>query len=98
MRYLNTTLILFAFLLTGCKPFGNKSSLNLNFDSDSVQFTGEDKSELNSGGNTVPTIPSSGNAGEIHKVSYTVGAVFNQFTYNTSDGHNISVSIKGATR
>jgi hypothetical protein len=98
MKITKFIIVLTAIVSVGCNPLGKGSSLNLDFDFDSVMFTGEDKSEVNSGGSTAPTVPNSGNPAEIHKVSYTVGAVFSQSAYNTSDGHNVSVSIKGATR
>jgi hypothetical protein len=98
MKITKILIILGIALSTGCKPFGKGSSMDLYFGFDPILFNGNNQPEFNSGGSTQPTVPNSGNPAESHQVLFTIGSVYDQTSYKTSDGHVVSISIKGATQ
>lgn len=93
-----TIAILCIVFLASCKPFGAGSSLNAEFEFNSQQLRSQTPYNFNSSGGTKTTVPQSGNSAESHLVSFSLGGAYNQNSHSTSDGHTVSISIKGDTQ
>ncbi len=80
-------------VLSSCNPFGKYSIININ--PGEFLFNQPTNIDLNSGGKTSPTIPSSGQPTDVHKITYKVGTQFTQQIMTTGDGHGVNIMLRG---
>ena len=96
MKLFKTILISVSFVMSGCSPFGNSSFIEQISDGIVDLFATKTTSDINSGGSqNLISAPVSGQPTDVHQMSASIGNVYQQSTFVTSQGNTVEIMISG---
>ena len=92
-------LVAIVLFISGCSPFGNTSLVQRVSDDIAAVFQTKVSAEMNSGGTqNLVSVPTSAAAGDVHMMAASVGNVYQQSTFVTSQGNTVEILISGTSQ